>query len=286
MAAKVEHHFQHVARGARLVGDDGDLSRGKRVEQGRLARIGQAGDGDPRAFAQHLAAPVRQRCIELAEQRFQLRVRHRPRFRRHVVLIGEIDAGLDQRHGADEPPAPGLHLPAEMAEGVGEGEPALSLGLGGDEIGEALGLGEVHAPIDEGPPAELAALGRADAGQREECAEHGANHRPSPMDLQLRHVFPGGAAGGGKPQRQPLVEHVAACGMTQPRQRRPAWFGQAPDQRNERGARLRAREPDHRDGGRNVARGHGGDGVAGTGALACRLLCAFLLHTHKLRPMF
>jgi hypothetical protein len=52
---------------------------------------------------------------------------------------------------------------AERATDLAEGLPALRLGLGVDQVGDALGLGQVQLAVLEGAARELARFGQAQA---------------------------------------------------------------------------------------------------------------------------
>ena len=51
-------HLDHVARGPRLLRNDGHVALGEGVQETRLAGIGRTGDHDVEAVAQTLAARV------------------------------------------------------------------------------------------------------------------------------------------------------------------------------------------------------------------------------------
>ncbi|MNV57273.1 hypothetical protein D3C71_1495960 [compost metagenome] len=76
-------------------------------------------------------------------------------------LIGKVDLGLDQGQGLQQ-------VPAKSGVGIAEGAVQLAqslrlLGgrLGVDQIGDSLGLGQVHAAVLEGATGELARFGGA-----------------------------------------------------------------------------------------------------------------------------
>ena len=86
---------------------------------------------------------------------------------------------------------PGLGAIAEQALELAIGLPALRLGLGADQIGQALDRGEIEPAVLEGAARELAGLGRPQAFDAAERAEHRGNHRAAAVQLQLGDVFAG-----------------------------------------------------------------------------------------------
>ena len=128
----------------------------------------------------------------------------------------------------DQPlPPAGIELgqrPLDLAQRL----TALGGGLGIDQVGQALGGGQVELAVLEGAAGELAGLGRPTAGNGANRLQHGRHHRPSAVHLQLGHVLAGLATGPGEPQRQPVVEHLPGprsahapvCGKARLRPRR------------------------------------------------------------------
>ena len=81
------------------------------------------------------------------------------RIRGDVALVGEVERRFDERARFDQSGPPALDLGAEHALRLGDRLPPLRLGLGGDEVGEALQRREVHPAGLEGAPRELARAG-------------------------------------------------------------------------------------------------------------------------------
>ena len=94
-------------------------------------------------------------------QRFDLRERRRDQLRRHIALIGKIDAGLDQRLRVDDLLAPVARAIAEQTFQLTQRLAALAIGVGVNEIVEAFSFGEVELAVLEGAARKLAGLGRA-----------------------------------------------------------------------------------------------------------------------------
>ena len=121
--------------------------------------------------------------------------------------------GLDLRQRLDRARAPGLGAVAEQAAHLLERLPALRLGLGADQVGERLDLGEVELAVLEGAAGELAGLRQPQALDPAERRQHRGDHRAAAVELKLGHVLAGLAARAGKPERQRLVDRLAGRGI-------------------------------------------------------------------------
>ena len=167
IAAEIEMHLDHVARGAGERRHDRGLAPRDAVEQASTCRR----SADPRSRPPGPRAAAR-------------RVRRRPALRRSrraarcaISARGAIRSSgtsasseksmprLDQRQCLDQPRAPGLGAVAEQAVQLPKRLPALRLGLGADQVGQALDRGEVELAVLEGAAGELARLRQA-AGPR------------------------------------------------------------------------------------------------------------------------
>ena len=95
---------------------------------------------------------------------------------RDVGLVREVERRLEQRQALDQPLAPALDEAAEPPLELAQGLAALRLGLGVDEVGQALDGREVHPAVEEGAAGELARLRRAAARQAGERPQHGGAH--------------------------------------------------------------------------------------------------------------
>ena len=261
VAAEVEPHLDQVAGGARLRRHDGDVALGYRIDKAGLSGVRRAEDDDLGAVAEPLAAPVGKMVNDFFFERprrvSQAWTAHRAG---HVVLVGKIELRLDQRPGADEPLAPAVVELPERAVGLPQRLPALRLGLGEDEVGEPLDLGQVHALVGERAARELAGLGRAEAGEGAKRIEDGGDHGAAAVDVQLGHVLAGETRRGGKEQDQPAVEQLAVR-VSNGVQARPAWFRNRIDQRFESESDAGSAQPYDGDAGRRRAGGEGEDGV-------------------------
>ena len=100
---------------------------------------------------------------------------------------------------------------------------SLRLSFGRHEVGEGFRGGQIDAAILEGATRELARLGMAQARQFCQHGKDGSNDRATAVHLQFANVFSGLAVRGREPERQALVEDIAACGVAHARKCRPAW---------------------------------------------------------------
>ena len=120
---------------------------------------------------------------------------------RDVVLVGEIDRGLEEHEEVPElrPQRRGgrADRPFQLAQGRG----GRGGGLRGDQVRQRLRLRQVHLPVLERPAREFAGrrrYGPQGAGGR----GHALHEKRIAMKVDLDEVFPGKAAGrreeGGK----------------------------------------------------------------------------------------
>ena len=77
------------------------------------------------------------------------------------VLVGKIDRRFEMRQEAQQPLAPAAIQRPERAVELAQRLAALRLGLGGGEIGDGLGLGQVELAVQKGAAGEFAGLGEA-----------------------------------------------------------------------------------------------------------------------------
>ena len=158
------------------------------------------------------------------------------------------------RHELVERPRP--------AFGLRDGLARLRLGLGGDEIGKALDLGEIDAPVLEGAPRELAWLGQPHASERSERIDDPPDHGAAAMNVQLGDVLAGEARRPRQPERKPAIEHLAGSRALDLAQARLARRRRRTAKLAERIARPRPRDADDRDPGSARRARQRADGVA------------------------
>src|SRR5262249_13410860 len=112
IAGEIEMEFEDVARGAGKRRDDRSLAPRQSIEQRRLARIPRTRDRNAQAFAQTLALPLA-RLADLLGQWPDEFERARHHILGDILLVGKIDAGLDQSQRLDQPLPPRLGAVAE-----------------------------------------------------------------------------------------------------------------------------------------------------------------------------
>ena len=171
-----------------------------------------AGQHHVQAFAQdHALAALGDQAAEVGGQRVQRRA-GLVFFKEVDFLFGEIQRGLDQHAQVDDAVGQVVDAGREFARQRGHG--AARGGHRGrvDQVGHGLGLGQVHAVVEEGAAGELAGLGQAQAlvaagGQA--AVEHAAQHGGTAVALQLQHVLAGIGMRGAEVQRDAFVEQLA-----------------------------------------------------------------------------
>ncbi len=167
--------------------------------------------------------------------------------RRDVGLVGEIESGFDKGLRLDQLLTPALIERPRPALALGQSLARLGLGLGGDEIGKALDLGEIEPAILEGAARELAGLGETHVIHGQQGADDEPNHGAAAMNMELAHVLAGEASRPGQPEHEAAVEEIAALGILQLAQARVTRRRQRTGERAERGARPRPGHADHGD---------------------------------------
>ena len=211
-----QHHarLQHVARGSRRGRHDRHVAPGQRIDQRRFADIRRPGDREHQAVAQPLAAAVVvQMGRDLASQRADLR-QHRCFHGIREILIGKIDQRLLLRQQPQQPVGPAAidaaQRPAELLQRLA----TLRRTLGRDQVGDRLGLQQVHSPVEERPPRELARLPPAarpaSPAPRQRRPRWPARHAGAARRCPRRYSFPAPAATAPAPGRAPRPRRRAA----------------------------------------------------------------------------
>ena len=161
-------HLDDVARGARLLRHDGHVALGERIQQRRLAGIGRSGDDDAEAVAQALAARGRR---DGARSR-------RASFATMASALTATSVATSPSSAKSSPASTSACAREQLRRAsprracrsdafrLRQRLTPLRLGLGIDEIGEALDLGEIELAVLEGAARELAGLGEPHAGER------------------------------------------------------------------------------------------------------------------------
>ena len=210
-----------------------------------------------KAFA---LALCRKHLFDLGQQRPRLRKRRRDQFRRHIALVGKIDAGLDQRGSLDDLRAPVARSVAEHALQLTQRLAALPVSVGMDEIVEAFGFGEIELAVFKRAAGEFAGLGRPHIFKTRQRREQGSQHGASAMDVKLGDVFAGRAGRSGKPEHHRVIDRPLAD-IVEQRPGRHSGHRHFSGERRQRRAGLGARYPHDSDRARRPARRQGEDGL-------------------------
>jgi hypothetical protein len=120
------------------------------------------------------------------------------------VFVREIDMGLDVGEHRHEGIAQGLDAPRQGSGQLGPGRTQGPVGLGVDHVGHRLGLGEIHAPVQEGAAGELPGFGRSGSRDQERL-QHAARHEHAPMTCDLHGVFAGERLGPPKHRHDHVI---------------------------------------------------------------------------------
>ena len=179
---------------------------------------------------------------------------------------GKVDGRFEMRQHAQQPGRPAAIDRAEAAVELAQGLSALRLGLGGDEIGDGLGLREVEPAVEKGAAGDL--LGSASRNPirpNTAITARRGRRRGSPWTWNSGDILAGGAVRRWKPQRQAVVDVLAGLGVREPRMPRLARPRQASGKRTQRLPGPRPAQPDDRDR-RSPRRGGRGEDRVGLGA--------------------
>lgn len=126
-----------------------------------------------------------------------------------VLILGEVDEGLELPSGLEEL-VPPIFVGASQRAGIApDGGPALLLRLCVQSVAQRLNLREIQAVVDESAFGELAWFGVADASAAVAPAlgyggQNGLDRRRAPVDMELQYVFAGDCFGRWKVEEQGL----------------------------------------------------------------------------------
>ena len=101
--------------------------------------------------------------------------------------------------GAQDRGAPALVQRSQPTLHLGQGLSALGLGLGGDQIGQALDLGQIQFAVVERAAGEFAGLRRPEPVETGQGRRHRPDRRDAAVNMQLGHVL---AAVTGRSRKQ------------------------------------------------------------------------------------
>ena len=176
------------------------------------------------------------------------------------ILVREIDRGFEMGEDMGQPPRPVAVKIAESAVELAQGLATLRLGLGGGEIGDRLGLGQVELAVQKRAAGELARLGepQPEAGQHlDNSGEHGA----AAMQMKFGDILAGSAIRRREPQHQPVVERFAGRRVGEPASTGISRRRNFPGEHRHRPRGIGSGQPDHRDSGPSGCRRRCKDGV-------------------------
>ena len=247
--------LEEVARGPRLRGHDRHLAAGQRVEKRGFPCVGQSQKDDFGAVPKSFAATA---VIDMGRDFPAQPGDFAPCVFRdragHIVLVREVELGLEERPRLDQPLPPSLVEAAQRAVGLAHGLPPLRLGLRLNQVGDSFDLGQIEPAVEESPPGELAGLRRPEALQPLQFPEDRGNHRAATVDMELGDVLAGETSWRRKEQGKPAVKDRPVVRLKDPQAGLPG-FRQRADQRFEGTPDARAAQSDQRHGGwRGAAR--------------------------------
>ena len=206
--------------------------------------------------------------------------------------VGELDVLLAevqlQLHEGDDVQHLGAHLlelrgiaAAQLLQGNVVGGPV----LGGDQVGDGLGLGQVHPAVQEGPFGKLTGGGHlGPCGYQ--CPQYLGDNVLGPMTIYLGGVLPGVGVGSPEDHGHDLVDNglrsiplrendPSVVHFPCPELRRPnaAFLLHRPVHPLQHGHRLRAADAHHRDCPLSGSRRPGAD-------------CSLLVYCPAVHPIF
>ena len=137
----------------------------------------------------------------------------------------------------------------------------MHLGLGGQQIGQAFGLGQVDSAIGERAAGEFTGLGQSNPRLAAEDGKQGIDRRPAPMTLIFNDVLASCAMRRIKSEDQRLIDQATIRRIDQPAQRSMTRRRQRPRNPLGGGQRMRSTGPDNRHPRGRATTRQGGDRV-------------------------
>ena len=202
--------------------DDGQLSACQGIEQRGFARIGLPGNHHLQAVAQQRALPrlaLQQRNLHTQARKLPMGVGLSEEVQ---LFFRKIQGRLHQHAQVHQGIAQAVDLGGKRPAQAGCGAAGGRFGAGVDQVGNGLGLRQIHLAVQKCALAEFAGPRHAQA--REDFAlpterdrdfqgsgqQTLQNHRPT-VGLQLQHVFASKGMGRGEIERQAVVYGLAGC---------------------------------------------------------------------------
>ena len=200
--------LHRVAGRAGNVRDDGPVVAEEGVEQGGLAAVGGADNGDGDAFFHRVAG--RETVREAADAGEEVAEQGVETFAvgELDVFFGKIELEFEEAGETNQGFAQGIDLAGEAASKLVEGEAVRARVFRSDEVGDGFGLGEVETAIQEGALGEFAGTGLA-APRFDEGAHDLALDELRAVDVELHGVLAGVGARAAQDEGEPFVEDGA-----------------------------------------------------------------------------
>jgi len=194
-----DRDLDHVARGPGNIGDDCRFPFDQGIEQSGLAAVRRTTQHHPDAIPQLFRARPCQQAAHLLDQRlnglpdqFGLR-------RRHIILVGKIQFGLDLRRQLQDPLLPLIHPARQRPACTAHGGLALQFGFGKQQVRKAFGFRQIDFAMGEGAAGKFPRFGPAQAIHLFERRFDRPDYRAPPMTVDLGQIFSGGAVRSRKP---------------------------------------------------------------------------------------
>ena len=175
------------------------------VDQARLSGIRRSRDDHPDPVLERLDPGTVEPGGEFLRQGGA--VGGQRRIEADIVFVDIVDCRLGAGRELQDPLLPLLDLLAKAAFGHGQRRLALRLGFRLDEVGEALGLGQVDPAIFERAARELTRLRRTQAVDARQRSEDCIDDRAAAMALEFHDIFAGRARRPIEPEDERVVEH-------------------------------------------------------------------------------
>ena len=206
-------YLDHIPGGARRRRNNGRVASRQQVEKTRLSGVGRTNDGQMDAVAQALAPViVGQVGVDLSGQIGNVAAGFGGNPVRQV-FIGEIDFRFHMGQGVEQPLAPIFVEIAQATLHLAQGLVALGLGLGIDQVGQALGFRQVQFAGLKGAPGKLPRFRQPQAGARPQSFKSSGNDGAAPMQVKFGDVFAGKAGRARKPQHQTAINGRTVGGL-------------------------------------------------------------------------
>ena len=189
--------------------DNGGLSGGNQIQQGRFADIGCAGKNNLDARSKRARAIcLRRGPTQTLYQVKSLGLNFGERRGSNTILFNKINCCFEARKERYQFRSPNLILGTGTAEHVVHGHTPLSFSAGMKQIGKPFRLNQIHPVVDESPPAKFPGLCQSHPGDRTKYTKHRVNDRSTSMHMKFADIFTGRTRRARHPQDQCLVNDL------------------------------------------------------------------------------